>query len=266
MDGREKGGGSKKALKRNFDRAAATYDRFADVQIEVAERLAAYLPANLGHSPAHIIELGCGTGNLTLRLCDRYPSASILAVDFAAAMIERAAIRLQEQRVRFLNQDIEGFLASHRERADLIVSNATLQWIEDPEAVFASARRHLQEDGLLAFSIFGPQSLGELQQALDAVLPGTTRLAARTFKDGHELSRLLHGYFSMVDDETIIMTRDYPDVLSLLRQIRKTGTGGVHRIPLRLNRRQLEAMDTWFHKRFGCCRVSYQILFFRCLP
>lgn len=252
------------AVQRNFERAAATYDRFADVQVEVAARLVEQLPA--GYRPAAIIELGCGTGNLTSRLHHRYPAASLVAVDFSAAMISRAAARPQSRDVRFFCQDIEEFLASYRNCADLLVSNATLQWIERLEPVIASARQHLRKDGLLAFSVFGPESLAELQQALDAVLVGSGKLAAGRFKSASLIVRLLQRYFAIVEEDTMIIKREYPDVLSLLRQIRKTGTGGAHRAPLRMGRRHLAAMDAWFKERYGGCRASYQILFFRCRP
>ncbi|MEJ2689078.1 MAG: methyltransferase domain-containing protein [Deltaproteobacteria bacterium] len=271
MDLKQRGGrgkiveaGLSRAVQRNFDRAAATYDRFADVQIEVAERLVERLPSCRG--PAQIIELGCGTGNLTIRLRDKYPSSLIVAIDFAGEMIKRAADRLEGRGVQFLSQTIQGFLAGYKEKADLIVSNATLQWVDELETVFAQAKKHLKEDGLLVFSIFGPESLVELQQALDVVMGGKGKLAARNFKSREQILLLLRGYFGRVEDESMSIKREYPDVISLLRQIRKTGTGGAHRVPLRLSRRHLEAMDSWFKKRYGGCRASYQVLFFRCRP
>jgi malonyl-CoA O-methyltransferase len=271
MDLKQKGGRDKiveaglyRAVQRNFDRAAATYDRFADVQIEVTERLIERLPPVI--SPAQVIELGCGTGNLTVRLRDKYPSSAIVAIDFAGEMIRRAADRLAGREVQFLCQTIQGFLAGYKERADLIVSNATLQWIDALETVFAQAKKHLKEDGLLVFSIFGPESLIELQQALDAVMGEEGKLAARNFKSREQILLLLRSYLGRVEDESMSIKREYPDVLTLLRQIRKTGTGGAHRVPLRLGRRHLEAMDGWFKKRYGGCRASYQVLIFRCRP
>lgn len=252
-------------VRRNFDRAAATYDRFADVQGEVARRLLDHLPA-ADSALAQIVELGCGTGKLTSRLRERYPSARITGIDFSPEMIKRAAARLQGDKVRFFCRDIREFLAGYAGSADLIVSNATLQWIDELEPVFASAREHLQKNGLLVFSIFGPDSLVELQEALDAVMPGAARLAARSFKSEDRIAKLLKHHFTRVDNETMRIGREYADVVTLLRQIRKTGTGGAHQQPLRFSRQYLEAMNTWFKKRYGVCRASYQVMFFRCRP
>src|SRR5438105_749697 len=68
---------------------------------EMTERLVGYLPAwEGGHGcaepqPCHtrILELGCGTGNLTLRLAERFPGAVITAVDAAPQMTEVTATR-----------------------------------------------------------------------------------------------------------------------------------------------------------------------------
>jgi len=256
---------SNSAVHRNFDRAALTYDRFADVQSEVAQRLIGLLPAVDG-GLEQIIELGCGTGYLTGLLRNRYPLSSLIAVDFAGEMVKRAATRLAGGAANFFCSDIKEYLSSLHDQVDLIVSNATLQWIDDLETVVALAQRHLHKNGLLAFSAFGPESLAELQEALDAVLPGKARLAARNFKTREWIAHLLLRYFERVDEESIIIRRDYTNVASLFKQIRKTGTGGAHREPLRFSHYHLEEMDAWFDKNYGGSQASYQVMFFRYRP
>jgi trans-aconitate 2-methyltransferase len=75
--------------------------------------------------PRSVVDLGCGPGNLTQLLKRRWPSARVTGVDSSPAMIERA----QQTAV-----DIEwelGDVHDWRGGADVVVSNATLQWVPD---------------------------------------------------------------------------------------------------------------------------------------
>lgn len=84
------------------------------------------LVARVGaESPARVADLGCGPGNLTRLLLERWPSAAVTGVDSSAEMLERAAAE---------PGGIEWQLADVREwqpaaPLDVIVTNATLQWI-----------------------------------------------------------------------------------------------------------------------------------------
>src|SRR5688500_7508260 len=91
----------------------ATYDSLMRRAVpryeEMTERLVDYLP----RGAARILELGCGTGNLTLRLARRFPEASLTTVDASPEMIEGMRARLAEvdpesaRRARFLTARFE---------------------------------------------------------------------------------------------------------------------------------------------------------------
>ncbi|MFT4265316.1 MAG: methyltransferase domain-containing protein [Nocardioides sp.] len=73
--------------------------------------------------PRSVVDLGCGPGNLTQLLAQRWPDAHVAGVDSSAAMIERA---------RAAHPDVDwqlGDVAAWRGSADVVVSNATLQWV-----------------------------------------------------------------------------------------------------------------------------------------
>ncbi|MDH2414695.1 methyltransferase domain-containing protein [Nocardioides sp. CER19] len=76
-------------------------------------------------TPATVVDLGCGPGNLTRLLTDRWPGAKVTGVDSSPAMIQRA---------RHEHDGIDWQLADVREwdgSADVVVSNATFQWVPD---------------------------------------------------------------------------------------------------------------------------------------
>jgi len=98
------------------------------------------LVARVGaEAPARVVDLGCGPGNLTRLLCTRWPQADVVGVDSSAAMVERAQAAHTEAehtggRLTFRHQDLRDWLTDAEtadKRVDVLVSNATLQWLPD---------------------------------------------------------------------------------------------------------------------------------------
>lgn len=73
--------------------------------------------------PATVVDLGCGPGNLTRLLSARWPQADVRGVDSSPAMVERA----RAEGVAAEVGDVRDWSGS----ADVVVSNATLQWVPD---------------------------------------------------------------------------------------------------------------------------------------
>ncbi|MDP6444739.1 MAG: class I SAM-dependent methyltransferase, partial [Pirellulaceae bacterium] len=70
---------------------------------EMIAMLLAYIPPS--DSVRRILELGCGEGNLTNELLQRFPDAQIDAVDFSAEMLAACERRLGTSRVTYHRQD-----------------------------------------------------------------------------------------------------------------------------------------------------------------
>lgn len=78
-----------------------------------------------------VVDLGCGSGELTLALSERWPRARVSGVDNSAEMLAAARPRAVAGRVEF----VDGDAAAWSGRADLLFSNATLQWVADHDAL-----------------------------------------------------------------------------------------------------------------------------------
>lgn len=116
---------------------------------EMTERLLAYLP----DARADVLDLGCGTGNLTLRLLARYPGARVVGVDAAPEMVAVTARRAGPDGPRF-----EGRCATFEEvplepaTFDLVTSCISLHHVADKAALYARLFDALAPGGHLVFA------------------------------------------------------------------------------------------------------------------
>lgn len=69
------------------DEYASAIDRCVPRYQEMLWAVLHYLPA--GWTPTRILELGCGSGNLSDRVCRKFPQASVRLVDFSGKLLEQ---------------------------------------------------------------------------------------------------------------------------------------------------------------------------------
>lgn len=122
---------------------ANQYLGFADHRLRPALELLARIPLA---APALIYDLGCGTGNVTRLIAERWPSAQVCGVDSSKDMLAKAAA--EPARVRWVDADIRHWQPDAA--PDLIFSNATLHWIENHRGLFPRLLAMLRPDGCLA--------------------------------------------------------------------------------------------------------------------
>jgi trans-aconitate 2-methyltransferase len=117
--------------------------------------------------PKTIADLGCGSGEMTRTLANRWPGASVVGIDNSPEMLTRAECHVLPGRLRFEKGD----LATWRSPVplDLLLSNAALQWVGDHERVLAGWAAMLAPGGVLAVQI--PYRFRSITQAaLDAAV------------------------------------------------------------------------------------------------
>jgi len=134
------------------------YLRFGDVRARPFTDLMARVPAHApGQGPDLVVDLGCGPGNLTRSLSERWPGADVLGVDSSAEMVERAMADGQGPRLRFEVADLREWEADRP--VDVLTSNATLQWVPDHLHLLPRLVSAVRPGGWLAFQV--PGNFGE---------------------------------------------------------------------------------------------------------
>lgn len=176
----------------------AQYLKFADQRL----RPAVELLARVRHDgPRSVFDLGCGPGNSTRLLRERWPSAHLTGVDGSSEMLERASRDAPE--TRWLQADLTTWRPPRG--SDVLFSNATYQWMGDHEHVFPDLFHALAPGGSLAVQMprnFGAPShltlrevarAGSWRARLEPLIRDTPVAAPRVYYD------LLSGLGASVD-------------------------------------------------------------------
>ncbi len=102
--------------------------------------------------PQRVVDLGCGPGNLTAILANRWPDADVEGLDSSAEMIEKANAQ-QVPGIRFEVADLRSWQPMHQ--VDVLVSNATLQWVPGHLDLLSSLVTRVAPGGWFAFQVPG---------------------------------------------------------------------------------------------------------------
>ncbi|HVY55836.1 MAG TPA: methyltransferase domain-containing protein [Thermodesulfobacteriota bacterium] len=95
-----------------------------------------------------VIDLGCGTGELTRMLADSLPRSDVLGIDSSPDMLERAKTK-ERKGLRFELGSIEDVSGEW----DLIFSNAALQWVDRHDVLIPALFKLLKPGGQIAVQV-----------------------------------------------------------------------------------------------------------------
>jgi trans-aconitate 2-methyltransferase len=119
------------------------YLKFCDHRLRPAIELLDRIPIE---SPKVIFDLGCGPGNVTRIIADRWKSAKVYGLDSSRDMLQKA--RLEPAEIQWVEADIENWIP--HEAPELIYSNATLHWVRDHHELFPRLAGFVKAGGCLA--------------------------------------------------------------------------------------------------------------------
>ena len=123
--------------------SATQYLKFEDARTRPPRDLLAQVSLR---SPRRIVDLGCGPGNSTELLVERFPAAQVVGIDSSPDMLRQARARLPQ--CRFVQGDVATWVAEPG--TDLLFGNAVFHWVPDHPKVLARLLASLPPGGVLA--------------------------------------------------------------------------------------------------------------------
>ncbi len=119
-----------------------------------------------------IIDLGCGPGDITLRLARAFPECFVHGIDGSAAMLRHAAELLHqsqhlETRVRFVEAIIPEAAMPHTQY-DAIVSNSLLHHLHKPEHFWQAVKEYGRKGApVFVMDLFRPENEAQARAILE---------------------------------------------------------------------------------------------------
>ena len=192
-----------------FAKNLESYNENAKIQKRMAERLLTFIK---NRSPKKVLEIGCGTGFLTKLVSENLSFESFRAIDIVEEC--ESYIKQINPHIIFTPADIEEYLKENNETFDLIISNASLQWVQDFEGVIKELKERLNPNGEFVFSTFGNENFREIYHVI-----GTTL----NYFSISELTEMFPN--SIIEPEIHIMAFESPK--DVLKHLQLTGVNSV---------------------------------------
>lgn len=220
----------KDLIKKRFARSLKTYDKYAVVQKQMAKKLAEKVDFN----PEYVLELGCGTGLLTNELVNKISYGRYDAVDIVDC--KEYIFKISEN-INFICGDIEDFSVDGK--ADLVISNAVLQWIEDLPEFIKKTENNLTDGGYFIFTLFGKENYREL----NPIIKSSVR-----YYSVSELQKMFEDFEILyLSEEKIVLDFDSPK--EVLHHIKNTGVNAI--TPVRWTKSDLAKFEADYSKICG---------------
>lgn len=204
------------------------YLKFEDHRLRPALELLDRIPLQ---EPQVIYDIGCGAGQITHLMAERWPEAKVYGLDNSPEMLAKASAK--PSAIEWIEADINSWTPD--EKPDLIYSNATLQWVTEHNRLFPRLASLLQVGGCLAVQMplsWGMPSHRLMRETLVDGGAGGAMLGSEELRqsvgrkwveDAAEYYDLLEGVCSNVD----IWETEYLQILSgddpVLEWVRGTG-------------------------------------------
>ena len=150
---------NKALVAQRFAKAGQSYVEHAVVQKQISAQLFEYLKVYCPQSLNSVLEIGCGSGNLTY-LFDSYFQVEQLYLNDLYADVDQHFLNLKH--VNWLIGDIEQLELPSE--LDAVISSSALQWMTDLPALLQRIHDALKPNAYFGFSTFGSDNLTEIKQ------------------------------------------------------------------------------------------------------
>lgn len=223
------------------------YYTFSSLQKDIGERLIALCSSDFHN----ILEIGCGDGNFTRMLKERFAFARIISLDASEKMVNLAKKGIQG--VNFIVAD--GEMLPLNVRFDLIVSNASFQWFDSLKKSLVKFKDNLSLNSVLLFSIFGRNTLKELSKSLYQLFKDNIKIRAGRFPSKEQIEEILKETSPNFLIKDISIKKEYSCLMELLLSIRYSSSFN----KMLWTKGMIERLDRVYRNKFNGIFATYEV-------
>ena len=238
-----------------FEKVAKTYNKNMHIQYEVFRKVLELIDSQ---PIATITDIGCGTGIITKKLHDHFNCSKTLGLDQSEAMINHAKSNFQSESENILFKQKTAYEFSKEDQAELIFSNATLQWLPDLDLFFKTLKNSITTPTTIAFSIFLPTTYHELAKGLKHIINKSISIPAEQFKSYDDIKKTCSHYFQDITLQKHKIIHTYPSIYELLNIIKLTGTKELYP-QIKFTQKTLRTLEEWLLSNYDKIPASYEI-------
>lgn len=242
-------------IRKRFVRAAGTYEKNAEIQRRIAEkmtgRIEQYVPMSFRN---RVLEIGCGTGVFTRMYRNHFHPACLFLNDICPEMQAWVSDSCGKDAV-FLWGDAETL--NFPSSLGMVISCSAIQWFENPERFFSRIRTHLVAGGYLAFTTFGEKNLQEIAELSGISLP---------YIPFERMKKILRQYYTIEHSWEEMNKLSFVSPYDVLKHLKTTGVTSISSSCW--TRKTLDDFYSNYERKYsdgnGKVTLTYHPLYFIC--
>ena len=203
-----------KTIKKQFEKSMREYDKNAIVQAVAADKMLAKL-SEISKDFDNILELGAGSGLLTKRIEKTLKFKDFYAND----LVEKSKNYVLKYIPSALFLCGNALKIKLPQKADLVISNAMFQWLDNLEQGVNVISDYMTQDGILAFSTFAPDNFKQIREITGLTL---------NYKSLEEVENVLkNSGFEILYSVNFRQDLKFNSALEVLAHMKKTGVNSL---------------------------------------
>lgn len=240
-------------VKKRFGKSLSTYTQNAVIQKRMSDILLSDLIKYAGSNFNKCFEIGCGSGFLTKKILEKISFDEIFVNDLVENSLNQT--KISSAKLKALYGDCETI--SFPGGLDLIISNATFQWINDFPSLCSKIHSSLKPGGILAFSTFGEKNLYQIKAISGKSL---------NYYKKSEIEDILNKNFKIIYSNSESLNLEFDSAYKILNHLKLCGVNSLG--ITKWTRNDLNEFESKYNELFttsnGKLILTYKPLCFVC--